>query len=309
MNNFDQCQEGNKDAFEWDYEFQNSWNCFCNVGLHQSPISIKEGNSKQISKSSLSFKYIPVPKVKAIPKNSYEIELFGQFGQLNYQNPEKQSQIFEAYRISFKFPSEHRINGKEYPLEIVIYHKMKNGLEEAALSVLVTDDIKGTADLNKFIEDIDYHTWNFDEEVTLIHQPNLKNLVLLNDADYRRSFFSYMGSHTTLPCNENVERFILKKPLKIPLSQLQGLKLKSIKRPNARLIKPSFETNVVVYFNKGEKVVSKDKQLAQEIKSKVQEKLEKNRKKFFPAKYAKVSSTTSDYIVFFSSYFIFFSFS
>lgn len=192
---------------EWDYSFQNTWDCYCNIGLFQSPISLTLTPTPNSFPGFLSFKYIKsLINPVAIPKNSREIEIFGNFGDLIYHNPEKDTLILSSYKLAFKFPSEHKVNGKQFPLEIEIYHK--NRVQEAVLSIFVLADKKGDSEINKFIEDIDSPTWNFDEKITIFSKPDLRNLGPEN-GDYMGSFFMYTGSDTSPPCRENIIRFDL----------------------------------------------------------------------------------------------------
>ena len=282
---------------EWDYAYQSSWDCYCNTGLYQSPIPLIESPEIKISQATLSFKYAKAENPIAIPKNRREIEIHGNFGNLIYQNSGKEPQSFTSYKISFKFPSEHRINGREYPLEIVIFHKNQESLEEAALSIMVKEDSKGESELNKFIEDIDSQTWSFEEEVQIRSKPDLRYLVAGEEGESRKGFFSYMGSKSSPPCNENIERFVFKKAIKVPISQIIRLKKRAVKGNNARLFKENPNYKMVVYYNKGRKVFEKDKVIANEISGQVKEKIDKTRNRLFPKKYIKVSSNTTDYIV------------
>lgn len=251
----------------------------------------------KISQAVLSFKYTKAQNPIAIPKNRREIEIHGNFGNLLYQNPGKEPQTFASYKVSFKFPSEHKINGKEYPLEIVIFHKSKESLEEAALSIMVKEDSKGESELNKFIEDIDSQTWSFDEEIHIRSKPDLRFLIAGEEGESRKGFFSYMGSKSSPPCNENIERFVFRKPIKVPISQIIGLKKRAVKGNNARTIKENSSRKMIVYYNRGKKVLEKDREISREISGQVKEKIEKTRNRLFPKKYIKVSSNTTDYIV------------
>jgi len=282
---------------DWDYSYQTSWDCFCNIGLYQSPIPLTESPTMKISHGVLSFKYTKAQNPIAVPKNHREIDIHGNFGSLIYQISEKEAQRFVSYKISFKFPSEHRINGKEYPLEVVVFHRNKESLEEAALSILVKEDSKGETELNKFFEDIDSQTWSFDEEVSIQSKPDLRYLVAGEDGESRKGFFSYMGSRSNPPCNENVERFVFKKALKIPISQLMSLKKKASKGNNARIVKEETNRRIMVYYNKGKKTLEKDREVEREIRGQVKEKLDRTKNRLFPKKYVKVSTNTTDYIV------------
>ena len=296
LDNSDQCQAPYQRDF--DYSSQSSWDCACSTGSFQSPIPLVSSQALVDSQASLSMKYSKSSKDPiAIHKNHREIELFGSFGDLSYKNPDKDPQIFASYKISFKFPSEHTINTRQYPLEIIVHHKSQETLEEATLSILVKEDSKGESDLNKFLVNIDSETWSFEEPVTILSKPNLK--LLLSENNEKNGFFSYMGSETSPPCNENIEKFVMKKAIKVPISQILALKKRSVKGNNARIIKDNMKKNekILVYFNKGKKAFVKDRETAEEIAKEVTERINRNKRRLSPEKFIRISSNTSDYIV------------
>ena len=90
--------------------------------------------------------------------------------------------------------------------------------------------MNGNSDLNGFIIDLDPELWNFKEMITLNSRPNLHKLFKIKKNKYvKNSFFAYMGSETSPPCQENIQRFILKDIIKIPSIQLKELRSKSFK--------------------------------------------------------------------------------
>lgn len=97
----------------------------CKDGPQQSPIDIRLSNTVQLEKMRISMNY----KSLTIPVANFdgkEIFITGNFGTLIHTLEVGQKK-FKAKEIRFKFPSEHKIEGKNYDAEIVVYHKADNG--------------------------------------------------------------------------------------------------------------------------------------------------------------------------------------
>lgn len=300
---------------DWDYAFQSAWPCQCSFGVHQSPLDLSLISSKT-SRSSLFLRYKPAKTARAKPRNGVEVELFGDFGDIAYKNPQFPEEIATVSRISFKFPSEHTLEGRRFPLEVVISHG-----ETLILSVFVATDGKYARNLNNFFEKLDFPLWSFEAEVSLFDSPNL--MELFEEMPDFLEFFEYMGSETTPPCREAVKRLVIARPVRIPASQLRKFQAKAAKLSTSRiklaesqaemtkfarkrgnhgsfpgneqklLGKPQF----LVYFSKGSENLRGDPEIRREISRKVREKLRRNKKRLFPEKYVSVSTNTSQFFV------------
>lgn len=93
---------------------------------------------------------------------------------------------------------------------------------------MVTSDHQGQSDLNNFLLNLDIETWSFNDVVEIKSRPNLR-LLFQKKKEKKYAFYAYMGSDTTPPCSENVQRFILKNPISVPAAQLKELRMKTYK--------------------------------------------------------------------------------
>ncbi len=90
---------------------------------------------------------------------------------------------------------------------------------------MINSDYEGQANLNNFLLNLDVETWSFTEQIEIKSRPNLRLLFQKNKKKY--TFYAYMGSDTNPPCNENVQRIILKDPILVPAAQLKELRMKA----------------------------------------------------------------------------------
>ena len=107
---------------------------------------------------------------------------------------------YKLNSFHFHLYSEHRIENKQYPMEMHLVHKNLNkedSLNEN-LVIGILFDYKENIE-NKFLNDI-----NLAEEKK-IKDASIVDLINKNDA-----FYYYKGSLTTIPCTENVNWIVFK---------------------------------------------------------------------------------------------------
>jgi carbonic anhydrase len=118
-----------------------------------------------------------------------------------------QGQLFEAEQFHFHSPSEHRIDGKSFPLETHIVHANAEG-QLAVLGLMfdegeensLLDQLNGfrPADLKPYTGPVDY------------------NLLITS----RDEYYAYNGSLTTPPCSEGVVWIVFKNPVTASREQI-----------------------------------------------------------------------------------------
>ena len=118
-----------------------------------------------------------------------------------------QGQKYEARQFHFHSPSEHRIDGKSYPLEIHIVHSNPDGrlavvgimFDEGAENPMLTQ-LNGfrPAGMEPYTGPVDY------------------NLLITSLDEY----YTYNGSLTTPPCSEGVLWVVLKNPITASREQI-----------------------------------------------------------------------------------------
>jgi len=100
---------------------------------------------------------------------------------------------FDLNRVYFRTPSEHRVNGLPYEMEVQLEHSAVTG-KTIMLSVLMTPGKN-----SEIIDSITRHLPSMDEEIQEIERLNWQNLL-----PAQKTYWSYTGSITTPPCTGNV---------------------------------------------------------------------------------------------------------
>jgi carbonic anhydrase len=105
---------------------------------------------------------------------------------------------YELKQIHFHSPSEHTLNGKQYPFEMHMVHQNEDGAY-AVVGVFFDDSISGESNsaLGELLNEI----------------PNVGDTREIQAVDLSKvtgegPFYSYDGSFTTPPCTEGVQWFV-----------------------------------------------------------------------------------------------------
>lgn len=202
----------------WSYEGETSpehWieiekNSSCD-GEKQSPINIIHKDAVIAPlKNELSVNYSSKTLVSKVENNGHSIQFDFEYGDsIVYKN-----ETYLLKQIHFHEPSEHKINGIVYPIEIHLVHVNHSG----KITVLGVFGEEGSeSDLFEFLESFLPLENGTHKE---IHQELDLSILLKN----KQSYYSYSGSLTTPPCEENVNWIVFKNP--IILSETEVLKLK-----------------------------------------------------------------------------------
>lgn len=102
--------------------------------------------------------------------------------------------------------------------------------------MLASDDLLNIPN-NVLLENLEVEKWNLglEDGVSISKSPNLDDILTYAEGGktfqardiFRRSFFWYMGSATTPPCVEEINRFVFSQVIFVPSFQLQELKDKT----------------------------------------------------------------------------------
>ncbi len=211
-------------AAHWTYEGEEGptkWaelspeNAVCGLGKNQTPIDIT--NATKSSAAILKPQYGPSALV--LTNNGHTI-------QVNYDKGssiEVAGKKFELAQFHFHTPSEHKITGKVYPMELHLVHKSADN----ALAVIgiMMEDGPENAFLAKFWDKIPTK----EGEVPLNMTINASDVVPANSG-----FYTYQGSLTTPPCSEGVSWMVMKQTTTISKAQVE--RFAGIFHSNARPI-------------------------------------------------------------------------
>lgn len=220
----------------WNYLKQGSdWECICKSGKEQSPIDLPDYTAAIDSPAKPYFEY------EKVGPNSHVSTLDGHLDaneplMLRYRNylsihallgkvVTLDGAVYRAEEIAIFTPSNHRIAGKQYDLEIsIIHYGISKG--DIAKQVVVSFLFKKKAGIyNQFIDDLDFYN---------LPNPKTKQVELTkniyipkiffnyegeNDTQVIRmkpfSFYTYQGSLPFPPCTERTIHFVASEPIPI----------------------------------------------------------------------------------------------
>ena len=216
----------------WNYALKGiDWNCLCAEGKQQSPINLPPPEKSIDSKVKPLFQYEEIninddkddTNTNKVPlKLVYEDwalrmkhESFGRLVTLD-------GAIYSANEIIFHTPSDHKIDGKIYDMEMQIIHKGQTEGDIGKQVILSFLFEKRAGPHNKFIDDIDF----FDLPNPLNNVKELHKSFFINNLFYEVednefpslkpfSFYTYQGSLTQPPCVENTIVYVASKPIHI----------------------------------------------------------------------------------------------
>ncbi|ALJ04243.1 carbonate dehydratase [Pseudalgibacter alginicilyticus] len=185
-------------------------NSDCN-GKYQSPINIIDKDTDSVkTKDNLKILYSPTTLLSKVINNGHSIQFDFEAGDsISYKN-----EIFHLKQIHFHEPSEHKINGIIYPIEMHLVHLSKTG-KITVLGILGEEG--NQSPLFEFFESFIPLENGATKD---IHQKIDLSSLFLEDKNY----YSYDGSLTTPPCTENVNWVVFKQPIILSVDEVIKLK-------------------------------------------------------------------------------------
>ena len=206
----------------WNYDRHgDDWGC---GGTEQSPIDIIEEDAAPSVTEYLKIWWASVPIRTKVINTGHTFLVQAAVSRLvgTSHDDHRHNALYDAVQFHFHHPSEHKINGKSFALEMQIVHAITEDHFQpdiprrniAILSILF--DVDDDAAPNPFVEAL--HLDRVGEEITL-------NVYDMLGFIQHPEFFGYRGSLTTPPCPEAVTWFVLKDPLTITSHQLHYFKL------------------------------------------------------------------------------------
>ncbi len=180
-------------------------------GRYQSPINIIHNNAKRTKNhNELNIQYAPNTLISKVENNGHSIQFDFEAGDsINYHN-----EIYHLKQIHFHEPSEHRINGIIYPIEMHLVHVSKTG------SISVLGLLGEEGDESQLFEFFESFLPIKEGMIKDIHQKIDLSSLFLEDKPY----YSYKGSLTTPPCTENVNWIVFKEPIILSVEEVLKLK-------------------------------------------------------------------------------------
>lgn len=203
----------------------------CSKGEAQSPINIPvQQVQEDAALTEIEVHYLPTEF--EVINNGHTIQANALPGTVNSITVD--GKTYQLAQFHFHLPSEHKVEGQNYPMELHLVHKDSNG-NLTVLGVLLSEG----SELKELTE-----LWaKIPKEVTetpvkLEGKINVSKL-LPEDLDSYR----YSGSLTTPPCSEPVNWIVLKQPVQVSNTQIDVFS--SIFTNNARPVQPLNERKIV----------------------------------------------------------------
>ncbi len=217
---------------EWDYSQGGSnWECTCQEGKEQSPIDLPKKENAVSSPAKPIFQYDEVPRERTVTTKdglnktqrlriSYEDTILkikdAEFGKIVTLD----GSVYLATEINFHTPSEHKINGKTYPLEMQILHygQTQGDIGKQVILSFLFDSAPGA--YNKFIDDVDFFNlpnpaFKARDIANNLYVPKVfynskdEDIPIMKDF----SFYTYQGSMTQPPCTERTIHYVASDPI------------------------------------------------------------------------------------------------
>jgi len=225
----------------WDYSAKGqNWECGCSEGGQQSPINIPDKSAVVDSPVSPLFTFDVIPAKSPITtiegelksQEYIKIKYFKNALRILHSNLGKvvtlDGSVYIGEEIVFHTPSEHKINGKGFDMEmqIIFYGRSKGDIaKQVILSVLFQ---KKPGVYNKFLDDIDFFSLPnaANPERDILHDLYIPKVFLKSSDDNQVnmkpfSFYTYQGSLTMPPCSEGTIHYVVADPMPLASAPIQ----------------------------------------------------------------------------------------
>jgi len=225
--------EASGGATHWGYtghENPNNWGnlaheyALCKEGKQQSPIDISDTKHKNLRPIKTNYKSTPLN----VLNNGHTI-------QVNY-NPGSYMTIgtdkYKLLQFHFHSPSENKVNGKAFDMEMHLVHKADDG-EIAVLAVFLKKG-KNNVALQKI--------WDSMPDGVGQTESSGQSIDVTELLPSAKSYWQFTGSFTTPPCTEHVVWNVFQNPITVSQSQIN--KFLSTIGEDARPVQPVNERTI-----------------------------------------------------------------
>jgi len=240
------CNEG------WNYVNKGSdWECTCKDGIMQSPIDlpIKSTASPTTLMPMFSYERVKVnaeeSTIDGLIEGGKKISIRYEKKALRIFHPNMgkivalDGSVYVAEEILFHTPSEHKINGEQFDIEMQVIHygRTKGDIaNQIVLSILFKNS---PGHYNKFLDKIDFFNLPnpLEPAIELQHDFFIPSVFLDTDAEdilamEPFTFFNYEGSLTSPPCTERTTYYVTADPIPLSNTVIQLFK-EALSKPDA----------------------------------------------------------------------------
>ncbi len=226
------------------------WECTCKEGLEQSPINLPAKEATEASPLKPMFQYDIVSSTAT--ESTYDglltagnpVKIRYDKGAIRIYHPNMgkivtlDGGVFIAEEISFHTPSEHKIDGRTFDMEMQVVHFGRTK-GDIAKQVILSFLFKSTPGVyNKFIDKLDFFNLPnpTDDYRELSQDFFIPSVFFSTDDDdipsmQPFSFYTYEGSLTQPPCSERTTHYVAAEPIAISRTVLT-LFQEALKKPD-----------------------------------------------------------------------------
>lgn len=213
----------------------------CASGTNQSPIDIEIGASTTKEIANIQMKY-PKKGDFEIFNNGHTLELtpleYGEtpdYTKSNYTTV-LEGDEFKLMQFHFHTPSEHRLNGMSYPLEVHFVHVCPETKKNAVVGIFFDIAYGPSNDFCQKLAPVPtrFTSGGISDVKEKDQSAELKGLPLKKIQEHLAAHpaYHYSGSLTTPPCSEEIKWYVSKEPLKLDVGEF--LRFKEIMKFNSR---------------------------------------------------------------------------
>lgn len=197
-----------ENEFSWDYEnpdWEELTDSECRSAV-QSPVNIMTEEIIEAELADINYEYEPFPM--KIVDNGHTIQVYGT--ENSFITVEGTRYQFRQFH--FHYPSEHEIDGKQYPMEMHLVHQEEGTSNLVVLGIFLEESGTTNEFLQKILSEIPSEEA---QEVTTDVQISLSDYIPPSQVHY-----TYIGSLTTPPCTVGVDWIIFSEPIQASREQL-----------------------------------------------------------------------------------------
>lgn len=194
----------------------------CQRGQAQSPINLVSDQAASVldlGELAVNYRAMPLRLQKSSSRLGSPIPLGSPLIKAGSQ--------YQLTEVMFKTPSEHQLDGFNYPLEIQFHHRDGAG-QALVVSVLVKEGQR-----HPHLEQILNHLPREADRLRIYEGVPFQPINLWPKS---RDYFRYLGSQTQPPCEEGVIWVVMREPIEASIRQMLGFQ--DVLGQNARPIQP-----------------------------------------------------------------------
>lgn len=239
----------------WDYQRSgDDWECDCKEGVEQSPIDLPTVMQAIESPIRPIFSYNDIEAIstestiEGVQIQNQKLQFYNTDNKLHVLHYDMgkittiDGAVYRAQEITFHTPANHKIAGKEYPLEVSFIHYgvTKGDIGKQVILSFLFEAVPGV--YNSFLEDLDY--FNLPDPINkrrdlsrnlfipkILYEENseVNNIPIMKPF----SFYTYTGSLPFPPCTERTIHYVSSTPLKASSTTI-GLFKEALRLPDLK---------------------------------------------------------------------------